>query len=340
MQLYDALFNQTTDCVAVMGLDGRMLEVNRKFEELHGWKSEEIAGGIMPMVPEQAKPEVFGWFDRIAQGQDISGLDITLLRRDGSSFCANVSLFPLKDEDGSVVALVGIGRDVSDKKKAEELLRKSEKLSVAGELAAGIAHEIRNPLTSLKGFMQLLKAQNTKYIDIMLSELERINNIVNEFMSMARPHSMKFVKVNLGKLLAEIVAFMQPQALLHKAEITLRMESLPIKFLCEPNQIKQLLINIIKNAMESMPNGGEVEVCVRSDEDGTVRIQVYDQGVGIPEGEIDRLGEPFFTLKENGTGLGLAVCYRIVEAHNGALTFRSRVNEGTMVEMAFPNTWE
>ncbi|WJH33493.1 PAS domain S-box protein [Paenibacillus sp. CC-CFT747] len=134
MQLYDSLFNQTSDCVAVIGLDGRMIEVNKTFEELHLWKLEEISGKIIPMVPEEFKQDVFRMFDLISQGQEISGLDIMLLRKDRSSFEANVSLFPLKNDQGDVIGCVGIGRDVTATKKAQEMLRKSETLSVVGSL--------------------------------------------------------------------------------------------------------------------------------------------------------------------------------------------------------------
>jgi two-component system, sporulation sensor kinase A len=338
MQLYDSLLNQTSDCIAVIGLDGRMIEVNKTFEELHLWKLEEISGKIIPMVPEELKQDVFRMFDLISQGQEISGLDIMLLRKDRSSFNANVSLLPLKNDQGDVIGCVGIGRDVTDTKKAQEMLRKSETLSVVGELAAGIAHEIRNPLTSLKGFLQLLKAQNTNYIDILLREVERINNIVNEFMSMAKPHSINFVKVKMEKIIEDIVSFMLPQALLHNVEITIQFDYHHDQFTCEPNQLKQLLMNLLKNAIEARPNGGEITIVVRSREDGSVIIQVIDEGEGIPEKELTKLGEPFFSLKENGTGLGLAVCYRIVEAHRGSLSFKSKLNEGTTVEIFFPNT--
>ncbi|MBP2120679.1 PAS domain S-box-containing protein [Cohnella lubricantis] len=312
--------------------------MNKTFEELHQWRLEEIVGTVLPMVPDETKPAVYQLFDHISQGSEIAGLDILLLRKDGSSFWANVSLYPLKNEEGAVVACLGIGRDVTEKRRAEEALRKSEKLSVVGELAAGIAHEIRNPLTSLKGFMQLLKEQNTHYIDIMLSELERINNIVNEFMSMAKPHSIRFVKVNLPTVIEEIVSFMQPQALLHNAEITIQLQNRLGFFWCEPNQIKQLLMNLLKNAMEAMPDGGEVRIEAYREEDETIVLQVTDHGKGIPEEGMARLGEPFYSLKENGTGLGLAVCHRIVEAHNGRLTFRSQLGKGTAVEIAFPTT--
>jgi two-component system, sporulation sensor kinase A len=337
MQLYEALFNQTSDCVAVIDLQGCMLTVNKKFEELHRWKEEEIVGQVIPMVPEGAREAIFLMFKQIIQGQEISGLDIILLRKDGSSFFANVSLFPLKNDQGEVTAFVGIGRDISENKKAEELLRKSEKLSVVGELAAGIAHEIRNPLTALKGFMQLLKEKDTKYMDIMLIEIERINNIVNEFMSMAKPHSIHFVRISLKTLIEDVVSFMGPQALLHRVELIVEFAIEMDEFICEPNQLKQLFINILNNAIEAMPSGGVVSLFISSKGDGNIQIQVTDQGQGISEEGLARLGEPFYSLKENGTGLGLAICHRIVEAHKGTMTFKSKLQQGTEVEICFPH---
>ncbi|MEV5027049.1 ATP-binding protein [Paenibacillus sp. LPE1-1-1.1] len=337
MQLYDALFNQTSDCVAVLDLQGRLLAVNKKFEELHRWKHEEIVGEIIPMIPEESREGIFQMLQRIVHGEEISGIDIIMLRKDGSSFFANVSVFPLKNEMGEIIAFVGIGRDISENKKAQEILRKSEMLSVVGELAAGIAHEIRNPLTAIKGFMQLLKERNTNYVDIMLVEIERINSIVNEFMSLAKPHNINFVRINLNKLIEDVVLFMRPQAHLHGVAMVVDFTVDINEFKCEPNQLKQLFINIIKNAIEAMPNGGVVTLFVNRNGDGNVTIKVTDEGLGIPEDGLARLGEPFYSGKENGTGLGIVICHRIVEAHKGTLSFKSKLQQGTTVEINFPN---
>lgn len=337
MQLYDALFNQTSDCVAVLDLQGRLLAVNKKFEELHRWKHEEIVGEIIPMIPEESREGIFQMLQRVVHGEEISGIDIIMLRKDGSSFFANVSVFPLKNEMGEIIAFVGIGRDISENKKAQEILQKSEMLSVVGELAAGIAHEIRNPLTAIKGFMQLLKERNTNYVDIMLVEIERINNIVNEFMSLAKPHNINFVRINLNKLIEDVVLFMRPQAHLHGVAMIVDFTVDINEFKCEPNQLKQLFINIIKNAIEAMPNGGVVTLFVNRNGDGNVSIKVTDEGQGIPEDGLARLGEPFYSGKENGTGLGIVICHRIVEAHKGTLSFKSKLQQGTTVEINFPN---
>lgn len=333
---YEALFNQTSDCVAVFDLEGRVMAVNKKFEELHQWRQEEIVGEVAPMVSEENRSGLLEMFQRILAGEEIAGVEIVMIRKDSSTFFANVSVFPLKDDDGGTIAFVGIGRDVTENKKAEELLRKSEKLSIVGELAAGIAHEIRNPLTSLKGFMQLLKEKNTDYVDIMLNEIERINRIVDEFMSLAKPQSIHFVSVHLNQLIESVVSFMQPQARLHGVEIIVASKIELTAFICEPNQMKQLLINLIKNAIEAMPGGGNVRITVCSVNNNKVGINIMDQGLGIPEDGLNRLGEPFYSAKENGTGLGLVICHRIVEAHQGVLSFESKLNQGTTVKIVLP----
>lgn len=335
-RFYEALFNQTSDCVVVFDLQGRVMAVNKKFEELHQWGQEEIIGEVAPMVSEEDRRNLLDMFQRIIQGEEISGVDIIMMRKDESTFFANVSVFPLKDDSGVIIAYVGIGRDVSENKKAEELLRKSEKLSIVGELAAGIAHEIRNPLTALKGFMQLLKAKNTDYVEIMLAEIERINCIVDEFMSLAKPHSIHFVSVNMNKLIKDVVSFMQPQAHLHGVGMIVESSVDINEFICEPNQLKQLFINLIKNAIEAMPNGGVVTITVDRNEEGNVGIKITDQGLGISEDGLIRLGEPFYSAKENGTGLGLVICHRIVEAHQGTLSFESKLQQGTTVEIRLP----
>jgi two-component system sporulation sensor kinase A len=226
---------------------------------------------------------------------------------------------------------------VTFRKKTEEIIRRSEKLSVIGQLAAGVAHEIRNPLTALKGFLQLLKEKQTNYVDIMMVEVDRINYIVNEFMSIAKPHALTFVDADLVPLIENVVEFMQPQALLFNVQMRLNLYSDYFVIQCAPNRIKQVLMNVLKNAIESMPHGGFVDITVCNKSDGKILIQVADQGTGIPQEQLANLGEPFFSSKENGTGLGLVVCYRIIESHKGEMTIESKINQGTIVNIELPS---
>ncbi|WP_078543458.1 MASE3 domain-containing protein [Litchfieldia alkalitelluris] len=248
------------------------------------------------------------------------------------------TLKPVK-RDGVVVEVIGSNLDVTKLKKAEELLQKSEKLAVVGELAAGLAHEIRNPLTALKGFTQLLEStadhSNKPYIDIMLRELDRIEMITNEFMVVAKPQAVKYQPYKLEQLINEVVSFSSPQALLHKVDLLVDFKATNSNVYCDANQLKQVLINLIKNAFEAMPNGGNLKIeLVQRQHDIVIRIM--DNGIGIPKEILPKLGEPFYTLKEKGTGLGLMVSYRIIEAHKGSITFDSEVNIGTTVEITLP----
>lgn len=227
----------------------------------------------------------------------------------------------------------------TEKLFTEEMIRRSDKLSALGQMAAGIAHEIRNPLTALKGFVQLLKSQSPNhpiYFEIMLSELERINFIVTEFMRMAKPQTESFQHRDLAVITENIVSFMSAQAILYNIEIKMVLEpSLPLIY-CDENQLKQVFINVLKNAIEAMSGGGVIEFRIKRQPGAKLKIEISDQGPGIPEDQIALLGSPFFTTKEGGTGLGLMVSYQIIENHNGKLYITSEAHSGATVHIELP----
>lgn len=239
-----------------------------------------------------------------------------------------------------VTEVIGSSFDISKLKNTEDLLQKSEKLAVVGELAAGVAHEIRNPLTTLKGFTQLLgsgaEAKNKEFVNLMLSELDRIEMITNEFMVVAKPQAIQYQENDIQDLLRQVMLFSKPQAVLSNVEIEVSYTTTDTIVLCDGNQIKQVFINLIKNAFEAMHMGGILKIEVSKSDDGCLVIRIADTGIGIPEDIIPRLGEPFYSLKEKGTGLGLMVSFRIIEAHNGSIGFVSKQNEGTTVEVKLP----
>ncbi|MEC1626233.1 sporulation kinase KinA [Bacillus mojavensis] len=230
-------------------------------------------------------------------------------------------------------------RDISERKQTEELMLKSEKLSIAGQLAAGIAHEIRNPLTAIKGFLQLMKPTmegNEHYFDIVFSELSRIELILSELLMLAKPQQNAVKKhLNLKKLIGEVSALLETQANLNGIFIRTRYEKDSIYINGDQNQLKQVFINLIKNAVESMPDGGTVDIIVTEDEH-SVHVTVKDEGEGIPEKVLNRIGEPFLTTKEKGTGLGLMVTFNIIENHQGVIHVDSQPDKGTAFKISFP----
>ncbi|KAA6453769.1 PAS domain-containing protein [Bacillus atrophaeus] len=230
-------------------------------------------------------------------------------------------------------------RDISERKQTEELMLKSEKLSIAGQLAAGIAHEIRNPLTAIKGFLQLMKPTmegNDHYFDIVFSELSRIELILSELLMLAKPQQHAFKEhLNLKKLISEVTALLETQANLNGIFIKTAFQRESIFINGDQNQLKQVFINLIKNAVESMPDGGTVEIDTTEDEH-SVHVTIKDEGEGIPEKVLKRIGEPFLTTKEKGTGLGLMVTFNIIENHQGTIQVDSKPEKGTAFKISFP----
>lgn len=210
----------------------------------------------------------------------------------------NITVTPVRGENGEILALVFLIKDVTDKKRTEEALMQSEKLSVIGELAAGVAHEIRNPVTVLKGFVHLLSKEtdDKEFYHIMDKELERINQITNEFMALAKPQAIKIKKVNFKNLIQEVYAFLESEAFIHQVTIEVYHPNGEIWIDCEPNQIKQVLINIIKNGMEAMPSGGKIHIQTGLKNE-YVHLAIKDEGCGIPKDLLDKVGKPFLRQK-------------------------------------------
>jgi signal transduction histidine kinase len=227
---------------------------------------------------------------------------------------------------------------------------RQEKLASLGTLAAGVAHEIRNPLTAINVRVHSLKknlaANSSEQEDALVigHEIQRLERIVQEFLQFARPGEPKLLAVSIDSLLARLQALFGPQ--LEKSSIRLNLESLPDTWVrVDPHQIEQVLINLIQNAAESMTGDGTITLRVRT---GTRRLaahvrpavilEVSDTGKGIPPEVRQRMFDPFFTTKEEGTGLGLAIAARIVEKHGGALECRSELNRGTTFSILLPHT--
>ncbi|MWC27791.1 ATP-binding protein [Paenibacillus sp. MMS18-CY102] len=231
-----------------------------------------------------------------------------------------------------------IVRDISERKKNEELLINSEKLYVAGQLAAGIAHEIRNPLTSLKGFLQLIstgRSNGRNYFDIMKSELNRIESIVSELLMLSKPQVYELAYLDMRQVLDDTVMLLEAQASLHNTEVAVETDSAPLWVFGVENQIKQAFINVIKNAIEAMEDGGMIAISSKL-EDGNVVTRIIDQGPGIPKEQLAKMGQPFYTTKDRGTGLGLMVTFKIVDNHQGRIQAHSEMGEGATFVISFP----
>jgi two-component system, sporulation sensor kinase A len=270
--------------------------------------------------------------------------DYRLIHPDGEIHWVHDRVIPIVRDDGILTRVIGIAVDITPLKTAEEdrlktnqLLQRSEALSTLGQLAAGIAHEIRNPLTSLIGFMQLVQPMiPNEYSTIMISELKRISSIVSEFLMLAKPQQVQNQPHDLKRIIKHTVAFFKGQTNLNNVSIVSKFQPGLCSILCKESQIKQVLINLLKNAIEAMPSGGRIELKLKMTRDHEVLVNISDEGSGIPDDVIRRLGEPFFTTKQDGTGLGLLITQQIIASHGGRMLVQSRVNQGTTVSVILP----
>ena len=338
-QELSTLINSMPDFVCFKDGEGRWIRTNDYGLSLYqlekvdyvGKKDSEL-GEYSPFFKEAfdycAKTDEETW-----QSKRLTRSEESFLLPTGERKSFDVIKVPLFHKNGDRKALVAIGRDISVLKEAEQMMLKKEKLSVVGELSAGIAHEIRNPLTAIKGFIQLLdesEKPNKTHVKLVLSEIDRINQIVSEMLVLSKPQSREMKCFNFKEALNYCLNIVSYEASLHNIKVKVNVPEVdPIVF-GDENGIKQALINIIKNAMEAMKDSGELFIQY-SIADEKLEIRIRDTGTGIPIEMIKRLGEPFLTSKEKGMGLGLNVTKKIIESHDGELHFESEEGKGTEV---------
>jgi len=235
-----------------------------------------------------------------------------------------------------------IQKTTADLRKTEAQLIRSEKLAALGQLAAGIAHEIRNPLTSINILIHSLTenfpSENTNREDLRVieEEIRRINEIVDQFLRFAKPASPLFEKTNLIPIFEEILQLLRPQIERGKVKVKKEFEPLPL-ITVDKEQIKQVILNLLLNAVQAMPQGGHLTLRGKvADSDRWIRLSFRDSGMGIPEEDLNKLFDPFFSTKEGGVGLGLSIAHRIIDQHHGKIEVESAPGKGTLLTVWLP----
>lgn len=329
---------------AIILTDGELniMSWNHGAERIFGYSKDDALGKTIDfIIPQSFKTAHRLGVERFQQTGKLQHtgklLELHGLRSDGTEFPLELSLNHWQTKQGYFLS--AIIRDVSERKRTHDLLVRSEKLSVAGELAAGVAHEIRNPLTAVKGFLKLLK-QDAKpkdpYFDIISSEIGRIESIVNELLLLAKPQAAKTQPMDIQTIIPEVISLFKTQNLLQNTEITALLDAPASIIIGDPDQIKQVFVNFIKNALDAVDHGGQVLVTTENRTADTLNIRIVDKGCGIPKDILQKLGEPFYSTKEKGTGLGIMVSKKVIENHQGTLMIDSEINKGTCIDIQFP----
>jgi len=251
-------------------------------------------------------------------------------RRSGDAIPLMLTATPIKDEADDHLGAVVVIRDMTAIKRLEEQVQRAERLAAVGRLAAGVAHEIRNPLSSIRGFAYLLgkghgeASPEREYADVMVREIDRINHVVSDLLNFARPMTLEPEDIHLADIIDHVVALVSADTKEQGIEIRVRNDPERLRLFADPNQLTQAILNLMLNAIHALEGGGMIEVDTRSSELGEgVVISIEDNGPGIRPDHQEKIFEPFTTTRERGTGLGLAIVRKIAENHNGSVHLES-----------------
>lgn len=337
--MLQSMMDHAPDAMLLCDCEGTVIRVNLAYERLFGWEFEEICKQPVPTIPPELTSEFLRKLHLVTSGHKLKDLETVRLHKNGTQVYVSLTAFPISHTNGRPSSCAIVYRDIAKQKSVDEMVRKSDRLEAVAQLAASVAHEIRNPLTAIKGFVQLVQSmtkQHELYFEIMFDEIERIEQIINEFLLLAKPQAIQYKLINPRVVLEHTITLMRPQATMNSIEIVANLDPELHDIYCEENHIKQLLVNLMKNAMESMPSGGKLTIAAKNLSANQVMLSVIDGGCGISSDQLSKLGEPYYTTKTKGTGLGLTVSQKIVQTHGGQMDFYSHPGEGTTVNVMLP----
>jgi PAS domain S-box-containing protein len=353
----DSILGSIVTGIVTLDLDGRVVTLNPAAELLTGLFAAEVTGRYCTEVFAHTPEVVEILMETLSSRTGMASLSLALRRRNGTAIPVELSTAPLRGVEGKDLGVVGVFRDLSQVRELEEQLRRSDRLAALGTLAAGLAHEIRNPLTSLRTFTRLVPRRfederfRQTFQRVVPRELERINRIVEQLLQLARPTRLHFKPLRLSSLLERVLELYANQ--IEAKQITVVREYArdlpPIQ--ADPEHLYQALLNLVVNALEAMGAGGRLTLRIgwregmdpflpsrRRAVHRGVRVEIQDTGSGIPPSVADRVFDPFFTTKEGGTGLGLALAHKVIEDHGGTLSFESTPGVGTTLRISLPLT--
>jgi PAS domain S-box-containing protein len=341
-----AIVESSDDAITSFDMDGTILTWNKGAKKLYGYSAEEALGNKAFLnVPQGVADDRPGLFARLARGESIRNYETQRVRKDGQTIFISRTLSPIWDSEGKVVAICGIARDITEQKRSEERLRETSRLVAVGELAAGVAHEINNPLASVSGFAELMMMRDlppdiARDVSRIHSEAKRAATIVHNLLSFARHHEPAKKSMSLKKVLDLALGLKAYDLRLNNIKVDVHYDPSIPEFMADEHQLAQVFLNIITNAEQAiMASKGKGSITIESTRVGNnVRVKVADDGPGIPKEDLSRIFDPFFTTKEvgSGTGLGLSMCYGLLKAHNGEIWAESEPGKGATFYLELP----
>jgi two-component system sensor histidine kinase HydH len=328
--------------VGVIATDhnGNIAFFNATAEKITNKKGKEVKGYPLEAV---ISAELCGFQKRLDRGDNIMEKEVECVFTPGRSVPLSISASRIINDVGEFVGNILILRDLGEVRRLQEEVQRQEKLAAVGGLAAGVAHEIRNPLSSIKGmatyFVGLFekKSEPWQAADVMIQEVDRLNRVITELLEFARPTNLNRRDTDIEAVISRSLQLIQQDAESHAVNIELDATFKSSQVWVDPDRISQCLLNLYLNAIQAMDNGGQLTVKADMDNADKMRIQISDTGAGIASENLDKIFDPYFTTKNSGTGLGLAVVHKIITAHNGNIKVVSTYGKGTTFILWIPS---
>jgi two-component system sensor histidine kinase PilS (NtrC family) len=345
--IHERIVESIRSGVVTTDLDGRIFTFNTAAEEMTGYSAESLRGEDVSILFGDLRREIEASMRAAAEGNTSPRFESDCLTAEGLRLRLGYSIFPLSTEGGETTGLVITFQDLTHIRAMEDTARRQDKLAAVGRVAAGIAHEIRNPLAAMRGSIQVLRAEmnddsgQKELMDIVLRESDRLNGIITDFLTYARPRPVALAEIDMREPLRETFTLLRHSPELrdgHTLEEDLPDE--PVKAMADAAGVKQVFWNLARNALNAMPEGGSLRAELRRAGQGRLRITFSDTGRGMSPEQVERLFEPFSSSNTGGTGLGLSIVYQIVRDHGGTINVRSRESHGTTITVELPATSE
>jgi PAS domain S-box-containing protein len=331
----------------VMTFDSRGLitSLNSAAERLLGLRASAVIGRPVDEVLQNA-PELGAWIRSALTGERLlHESDLALTVDDHRRVMVRASASELRDDSGHSQGLVILLRDITDMSRLELQLRRADKLAALGTLAAGVAHEVKNPLHALNLNLHLLETEVAspqassvevkEYLEILRSELQRIHRIVENFLRFSKPSIPEVTPLDLNALMERVLSLVAFDAAEHGVTIETRFDPALATISGDEGQLSQVFLNLVINALQAMPSGGSLVVTTRV-QNGWTKVMVQDSGEGIQRDVLPHVFDPYFTTRPRGVGLGLAIAHRIMEGHHGTIDVESEVGRGTTMVVRLP----
>jgi len=324
-------------------LDGNIYTFNAAATEITGYRLDELQGKPISTIFGDIREQTDLSLSAAGNGEQLPRFETDLLTPEGFAVRIGFSVSLLFSEENEASGLIITFQDLTEIRSMEESVRRKDRLAAVGRVAAGLAHEIRNPLGAMRGAIQVLESNTdrtpvqTGLMDIVLKESDRLNSIITNFLSYARPAAVDFAETDVAEAIKDTLTLLQHSPDVQENHILKDdIGSDPIIISADSAQLKQIFWNLARNAIQAMPDGGELSVSLSSIPNNRIRIIFEDTGKGMSREQVEQLFEPFSNSTSGGTGLGLSIVYQIVKDHNGAINVRSLEGKGTTITVELP----